>query len=129
MLVVMKTITTELLPDGAKRSEGGRRLTGRERVAELLAQYDTSGLSMAAFARREGLKYPTFACWVKKRGAQSAPVGERPANAMRFAEVRLPGRATTEPVVLSVTLPDGVVLRGTEPVALAALARALMVRG
>jgi hypothetical protein len=46
-----------------------------------------------------------------------------------FVELRLPApppSSTTAPVSeLSVTLPDGVVLRGVEPSALAALARAL----
>lgn len=129
MLVVMKTITAELLEDPAKRGEGGRRLTGRERIATLLAQYDASGLSMAAFARREGLKYPTFAGWVKKRAGQTAPTSPtapRSASpmAVRFAEVRLPPLGG-EAAGLSVTLPDGLVLRGNDPVTLAALTRAL----
>ena len=126
----MKTITTELLEDTARRGEGGRRLTGRERIAAVLAQYDASGMSMAAFARREGLKYPTFAGWVKKRAGQTSPSTPQSARpmAMRFAEVRLPSLGG-ESVGLSVTMPDGLVLRGSDPVALAALTRALTTRG
>jgi len=66
----MKTITTELKADGTKRGGDGRRMTSRERRAEILADYAASGLSMAAFARREGLRYPTFASWVKKGGGK-----------------------------------------------------------
>jgi hypothetical protein len=50
---VMKTITTELMVDETKRGGDGRRMTSRERRAELLCDYAESGLSMAAFARRE----------------------------------------------------------------------------
>lgn len=128
-MIVMKTIMTELLEDTAKRGEGGRRLAGRERIAAVLAQYDASGMSMAAFARREGLKYPTFAGWVKKRSAQTSPAKPPAARPMSvsFAEVRLPSLGS-DTAGLSVTLPDGLVLRGADPVALAALTRALTSR-
>lgn len=78
---------------------------------------------MAAFARREGLRYPTFASWVKKGGG--GEVAKVSVRKPRFAEVRLP-RREPEASGLSVTLPDGVVLHGADPEALAALARALM---
>lgn len=122
----MKTITTELIADETKRGGDGRRMTSKERRAELLAEYAASGLSMAAFARREGLRYPTFASWAKKDGGRE--VGRVPAGAVRFAEVRLPTAGPAESG-LSVTLPGGVVLSGADPVALAALARALMATG
>lgn len=96
----------------------------RERIAELLADYAASGLSMAAYARREGIKYPTFANWVK-RGTGAATANIAP----RFAEVRLSASmAGKADAALSVTLPNGLVLRGSEPLALAALARVLLGR-
>ncbi len=122
----MKTITTQLLQDATKRGGDGRRMTPPERQAELLAEYEASGLSMAGFARREGLKYPTFASWVKKCAAQSAARPERSTIAPRFAEVRWPAMPASG-AELSVTLPDGLILRGAAPVALAALVRALLV--
>lgn len=121
---VMKTITTELMADGTKRGGDGRRMTSRERRAELLAEYAASGMSMAAFARREGLRYPTFVSWVKKGGG--GEVAQVSARKPRFAEVRLPAMSASG-TELSVTLPDGLILRGADPVALAALARALLV--
>jgi hypothetical protein len=68
-------------------------------------------------ARREGVRYSTFAGWVQRsrrpRGGRRAPV--------RFAEVRLPVPA----VGLEVRLPDGTVVRGGDAAGLAALVRAL----
>jgi len=49
-----------------------------------------------------------------------------PARKPRFAEVRL-ATVRASGTELSVTLPDGLILRGADPVALAALARALLV--
>ncbi|MFH1496673.1 MAG: hypothetical protein ABII82_02490 [Verrucomicrobiota bacterium] len=49
------TETTEIVDDGRQR----------ERRVQLLDEYERSGLSHAAFARRKGrVKYPTFAHWV-----------------------------------------------------------------
>jgi hypothetical protein len=101
-------------------------MTSKERRAELLAEYAASGLSMAAFARREGLRYPRFASWAKKDGDRQ--VGRGSAGPVRFAQVRLPAACLAESG-LSVTLPGGLILRGSDPVALAALARALMATG
>lgn len=77
---------------------------------------------MAAFARREGLKYSTFAGWVIKCAARDhsrvAPV--------RFAEVRLPlAPASVSTPSLEVRLVDGTVARGSNAGELAALVRAL----
>lgn len=76
---------------------------------------------MAAFARRERIKYATFAGWVAKAGRA---IAKRP---IQFAEVRLPfpapGAATDER--LEVRLPDGTVLRGTRVTDVVAMVRAL----
>lgn len=64
---------------------------------------------MAAFARREGLRYPTFASWAKKGGGRG--LAQVSAGPVRFAEVGLPTKGPEESG-LSVTLPDGLVLRG-----------------
>ena len=76
-----------------------------ERREQLMAEYRTSGLTMAAFAKREGSKYPTFAGWMAK--AQSSVAAKPP---IRFAEIRLP---------------DGTVLRGSHVGKVAAWVRAL----
>jgi len=98
----------------------------------MLGEYGRSGLSQAAFARRAGVRYPTFAHWVQeRRRAGGATAGAATAaSAPRFVELRLPcapATSSASPAVpeLSVTMPDGVVVRGAEPSALAALVRAL----
>ena len=63
-----------------------------QRRAQLLAAFDRSGLSAAAFARREGLNYTTFCGWRHRRAKSKAtPV---------FVEVELPGPATVSPVTI-----------------------------
>jgi transposase-like protein len=64
--------------------------------------YEASGLTQKAFARREGIKYPTLVSWVQ-RGRRERKGSPRPA----FAEFTLAG-----PSGLEVRLPDGVVIRG-----------------
>ena len=117
----MESLTTELIDDGAKRDRHGRRLMPRDRVAALLREYDASGATQAEFARRAGVKYPTFASWVQARRVRTGD-GPSAAAPVRFAEVSLPGPTVAG---LSVTLPDGVVVRGADAQALAALVRAL----
>ena len=114
----MGTTHTELVETGDKRDGRGRRLTTAERRSELVAAYRQSGLTMAAFARQEGVRYSTFAGWVLQGGRRRAP-------AVRFAQVRLPSMPPIAPAGLEVRLSDGTLLRGGSAVELAALVRAL----
>ncbi|HWA28611.1 MAG TPA: hypothetical protein VG734_23380 [Lacunisphaera sp.] len=117
----MVTTTTELIETGEKRDRRGRRISSAERRAEAVTAWRSSGLTMAAFARREGIEYSTFAGWVLK-AARQRPVAKRP----RFAEVRLgPVLAAGPAGLLEVRLPDGTVARGATAVELAALVKAL----
>ena len=78
---------------------------------------------MAAFARREGLRYSTFAGWVLKSGRP----GRAALAAVRFAQVQLPvAPAASFPTGLEVRLVDGTVVRGSAAHELAALVRALL---
>lgn len=117
--------TAQIVDDGQRQDRLGRVSWPQQRRAELLAEYASSGLSQAAFARRAGVRYPTFAHWVQE--ARRNPCVQ---PGPRFAEVRL-GPQSPAPVIapeLSVTLPGGLVARGADAPALAALVRALMVR-
>ena len=51
-----------------------RAQTTASRRAQLLAAFDCSGLSAAAFARQQGLHYTTFCNWRQRQGpAKPAP--------------------------------------------------------
>jgi hypothetical protein len=69
-----------------------RRSTDPGRRAKLLAAFDRSGLTAAAFARQQGLHYTTFCNWRQRRA--KSPAG--------FVEVELPAAAA--PVELTVNL-------------------------
>jgi len=118
----MEILRTEVIEDGAKRDRRGRRILPPEQVEALVREYRASGLTQAAFARREGLKYPTFAGLVNARRVQAGRASG--GSAVRFTQLQLP-TGLTAPTELSVAPPDGVVVRGSEVRALAALVRAL----
>lgn len=118
----MGAITTELVDTGEKRDARGRRVTPAERRLQLVEAYRAGGTTMAAFARRERIKYATFAGWVAKAGRGA--VTKRP---IRFAEVQLPLPAPSGAADdrLEVRLPDGTVLRGACVADVVALVQAL----
>jgi transposase-like protein len=101
-------------------------MTPMARRVELVEAWRRSGLTQAALARREGLRYPTFAGWVQTLRTPAASA----APAVRFAELRLPSLASapmseTNVAALEVRLPDGTSVRGGEVAAVAALVQAL----
>ena len=100
-------------------------MTPVARRIELVEAWRRSGLTQAAFARREGLRYPTFAGWVQTLRTQAAPA----ASAVRFAELRLPASmapmSQTSVAALEVRLADGTSVRGGDAAAVAALVQAL----
>jgi transposase-like protein len=117
----MGTIAAELVETGEKRDARGRRVTPAEQRTQMVQAFHASGLTMAGFARREGIKYPTFAGWVVQAQRHGAP-----KSGIKFTEVRLPALAVPrESTPLEVRLPDGTVLRGGRPGELAELVRAL----
>lgn len=74
------------------------RCTRADRRAQLLAAFDRSGLSAAAFARQHGLNYTTFCGWRQRRAAAKpssgfvqVELGNAPAPAELVIE--LPARA------------------------------------
>jgi hypothetical protein len=106
----METIAAELVETGAKKDAWGRRLAVREEAQAALAAYERSGLTQREFAKREGIKFFTFTGWLKRYRQP----GEKPA----FAEVRVAKPTPTPKVThrskLTVKLPSGLVVRGTD---------------
>lgn len=99
----MTTLPTEVVDTGAKRDTRGRRIATDAERAAMIAAYEASGLTQRAFAEREGVKFCTFAAWLARQRRARGPA--------RFAEVAL-GRAAAAGI--EVTLPDGLVVRGTD---------------
>lgn len=121
--------------DEQPRDRKGRRRLTRERRAEVVKEYERSGLTQTEFARRAGLNKTTFSHWVQ-RSRRETEAKTLPAIASpRFVEVQaassMPSAMNVPPSMasaqLSVSFPDGVVVRGGDPVALVALVRALRV--
>ena len=71
--------------------------TSSSRRTQLLAAFDRSGLSAAAFARRHGLPYTTFCGWRHRR----AKTKVSPA----FVEVEVPGPAAAVELLIEVGAP------------------------
>ena len=105
-----------LMPGGApllKIDAKGRVWTPAEKRAEILREFDRSGASGVEFARMIGVKYPTFAGWLRRRGARAAGArrrGRPKKEPVQFVEATIPGRPT-EPLV--VELPRAVRVRIT----------------
>ena len=106
------TTAAEMVIEDFKRDEKGRRITPRAKREELVEAYRASGLTMAQFARREGINWLTLAKWSLADEARSrAPV--------RFAEMKLglPAAAWA----YEVTLPNGMTVRAASAPALVAM--------
>jgi hypothetical protein len=71
-----------------------RQRTAPSRRTQLLAAFDRSGLSAAAFARQQGIGDTTFCGWRQRRAKTKAS----PA----FVEVELPGPAAAVELLIEV---------------------------
>ena len=110
--MAMTMITAELVKAEGKRARDGRTITAAARRAELVRGYRSSGLTMAQFAQREGIRTTPLAKWVYLSDHRSG----RPP--VRFAEVKLPAAPRW---AFELTLPNGWVVRAADATALAAL--------
>ena len=109
-----------------KSDRTGRGRYTQEYRDEVLAAYESSGMSGPAFAAHCGLKYPTFATWVaKRRRGDGSP--RKVVEPGRFIVAELaPGDGGTGEV--RITLPGGAVAmleRPAQAVLLATLIKAL----
>ena len=131
----MVTNTTELLDHEHKHDTRGRRIADETRRAAVLAGYAGSGLTQAAYAKREGINYHTFVAWLGQSRRERGEPTRRTARASlfpatfattttpRFAEVRV--SAPSQSLPLEVVLPDGMIVRGVDPAALLTVIRSL----
>jgi hypothetical protein len=116
-----------------KTDARGRVRTPVERRQQLLEEFERSGLSGIKFAALAGIKYPTFAAWVKRRRQQAdhAKLPAKPPDSMRWLEAvveqaQSPGARSPGTIVLE--LAGGARLQisnASQAVLAAALVRAL----
>ncbi len=107
----MATNAAVVVAEDFKRDERGRRITPRARRVELVEAYRASGMTMAQFARREGINRLTLAKW----STQVAKAKDR----VRFAELKLGMPAAAW--AYEVTLPNGMTVRAASAPALVQL--------
>jgi len=115
----MDAIETEVLDGGVKQDAKGRRILPEQEWMRVLDEYDRSGMTQKAFARREGINLHTLVAWLGRRRKGARGADNKPA---RFHEVDL---RSAVPGQLEIHLADGVVLKGSSPEGLAALYSAL----
>ena len=107
-----------LMPSGMqllKSDSVGRVQTPAGKRAEILREFDGSGVSGVEFAKHIGVKYSTFAGWLRRRRlkAPGSPKRGRPrTKAVEFIEAVIPG-SKLEP--LTVELPRAVRVQVTTP--------------
>ncbi len=122
----MGAIVAEVVDVGEKRDSRGRRAFPSTERRKLIGAYRANRMTMAEFARREGINYSTMAGWVHRDRPKCAASTKR---AIEFAQVRLPMAAMPQfpasRAELEVRLPDGTVLRGGRVTNLVALVKAL----
>lgn len=100
-------------------------MLGREEWDELLAGYMESGLTQAAYCKREGINYHTFVAWLGRQRRSGSKDGQ--PGRTKFHEITIPSVSGGSDAGLEVFLPDGTVLRGGDADALARLS--LLLRG
>ncbi len=100
-----------------KSDRVGRTQYSQEYKDRILAAYEQSGMSGAAFAEQCGVKYPTFASWVtkarKKNDQQEqCQTSVKAVANPTFLVAEVPAR--TETAALSIELAGGAVLKITD---------------
>ena len=87
-----------------KRDQVGRPIVSKERWAELVEGYRSSGLTLKQYAKNEGHNWLTLAKW----SGRLRPERKKP----KFAEVKLPAVARPE-WSYEVSLPNGLAVRAS----------------
>ncbi len=91
----------------------GRVRTPPDRKAAILAEFAQSGMTGMAFAAHVGVKYPTFAAWLRQQRIQAGDTA-RPDSGItppkvHFVEAQLP--STPSPPSFELLLPGGAIVR------------------
>lgn len=92
-----------------KSDRAGRTRYSQAYKDEVVAAYQQSNMSAAAFAQHCGVKYPTFASWAAKARRPSVGTGSKTkeVSSQRFILAEIGGSHADVP--LKVELPGGVI--------------------
>lgn len=100
----------ELSTQVLKVDEAGRVQTPREKRAEIVAAYESTGMTGRQFAAYCGVKYSTLMCWVKRyRKKKKPPAGPQMMLGRQWVEAVVEGKPAVEE--LHVEIGTGVRLR------------------
>jgi transposase-like protein len=104
MATTQETTSTALV----KSDRAGRTRYTKTYKSEVVAAYEQSGMTAAAFAQHCGIKYPTFASWLpkSKRSSQSNDQSHELAQPFVIAEFASPPAADS----IKLELPSGVIV-------------------
>ena len=103
-----------------KSDRAGRTRYSRAYKQEVVAAYEQSGMSAAAFAVHCGIKYPTFASWVAKARQPGGDFSASEEEGQRFILAEIGSGGPDLPLKLE--LPGGVIVHVTSPQQLGLLA-------
>ncbi len=93
-----------------RATPSGRRTTAQQR-AQLLAAFDRSGLSAAAFARKHQISYTTFCGWRQRRDKTRTP---------DFVQVELPEPGASGDLIVEIGADIRLRISSASQIALAA---------
>lgn len=115
------TPTHSARPTILRQDTRGRIRFSREHKAAILAEFTQSGMTGIAFAAHVGVKYPTFAGWLRheriKRGSNKS-TARRPAASQSTPSFQFVEAESAVPDLhglLELELPGGVVVRIRAP--------------
>jgi hypothetical protein len=116
-------IETEVIAEESRRDRRGRMLLSEERWEELLSGYAQSELTQRDYCQEHGINVHTFVARLAKRRREGLAGRSRPEG---FLEAKLP--TVYAGAALEVALPNGLLVRGSEPGVVVELVRALLGR-
>jgi hypothetical protein len=116
-------IETEVITEESRRDRRGRMLLSEERWEELLCGYEQSELTQRDYSQEHGINVHTFVARLAKRRREGM-IGR--SRSEGFLEAKLPRVFGAS--ALEVALPNGLLVRGSEPGVVVEMVRALLAR-
>ena len=104
-------MSEEIATQVLKVDEAGRVQTPRAKREEIVAAYESSGMTGRQFATYCGVRYSTLMCWVKRYRKKRRATGTEVVLGKRWVEAVVESKAAHEEAGLDVEIGAGVRLR------------------